>query len=131
MKNNFRFLIIDDDQVDVMVSTVKLQKNLNIDHISVVSDGREAMIWIRQNKIHDEKPLIVLLDIRMPDMDGFDFLAAYEDIDERTKNNISIFMLSSSLNPKDHLRALREKYVKALLEKPLQTALLEEYLCGL
>ena len=55
----------------------------------------------------------------MPEMDGFEFLTAYEKFSEDFKNNTQIFMLSSTLDPEDISRAKNNKYVKTLLSKPL------------
>lgn len=60
---------------------------------------------------------ILLLDINMPTMTGWDFLEKYEELDQRVKDQISIYILSSSVDPRDKEKAANNKYVKGYLEK--------------
>ena len=55
----------------------------------------------------------------MPEMDGFEFLLAYEMLSGELKKETQIFMLSSTLDPNDITRAKNNTYVKTLLSKPL------------
>ncbi len=55
----------------------------------------------------------------MPEMDGFDFLNAYELLPEDIKTNSHIIMLSSTLDPFDIQKAHSNKHVQSVLNKPL------------
>ena len=68
---------------------------------------------------------ILLLDINMPTMTGWDFLEKYEELDQRVKDQISIYILSSSVDPRDKEKAANNKYVKGYLEKPLQVEVIK------
>jgi CheY-like chemotaxis protein len=71
-------------------------------------------------------PIIVLLDIKMPEMDGFSFLSTFENLPSSIKNRVHIVILSSSLQPGDTLRAEAHPLVAAYLNKPLTVNALKE-----
>lgn len=119
MKYNYKILIIDDNIIDQIVTKQLLKKTLGITDISTANNGKEGIQWIRDHKSNTEESLIILLDIKMPEMDGFEFLLEYETLPEELKKETQIFMLSSTLNPNDIARAKNNQYVKNLLSKPL------------
>ena len=119
MKANYKILIIDDNIIDQIVTKKLLKKTLSITEISSANNGKEGIQWLHNHYHNPKESLIILLDIKMPEMDGFEFLTAYEKFSEDFKNNTQIFMLSSTLDPEDISRAKNNKYVKTLLSKPL------------
>ena len=119
MKANYKILIIDDNIIDQIVTKQLLKKTLGITEISTANNGKEGVLWLRNYINNPEESLIILLDIKMPEMDGFEFLTVYEKFSEDFKNSTQIFMLSSTLDPDDVTRAKNNKYVKTLLSKPL------------
>jgi CheY-like chemotaxis protein len=60
-----------------------------------------------------------LLDINMPGMSGWEFLEAYSKLPEDKKKEINIVMLTSSLNPDDKIKSLRNPDVKEFINKPI------------
>lgn len=118
MKPNYKILIIDDNIIDQIVTKQLLKKVLGLTEISTANNGKEGIQWLNNHKKNIEE-LIILLDIKMPEMDGFEFLLEYEMLAEEMKKETQIFMLSSTLDPNDITRAKSNKYVKRLLSKPL------------
>jgi CheY-like chemotaxis protein len=119
MRANYKILIIDDNIIDQIVTKQLLRKTLGITEISTANNGKEGIQWLRNNKSNSDESLIILLDIKMPEMDGFEFLLVFEMFSEELKKETQIFMLSSTLDPNDITRAKNNKYVKTLLSKPL------------
>lgn len=115
----FKFLLIEDNVIDQLVTSQLLKRNLDTAEISIANNGREGIQWLHENKIGFDELLIILLDIRMPEMDGFEFLLEYEKLPEQFKKKTQIFMLSSTLDSEDIQRAKNNHYVQHLLEKPL------------
>jgi CheY-like chemotaxis protein len=119
MKVNYRILLIDDNVIDQIVTVQLLKKKLNLIMIETVNNGKEGIEWLLNYKKNSEETLLILLDIKMPEMDGFEFLIKYDLLTSEIKAETQIFMLSSTLDPKDIIKAENNKYVSSLLSKPL------------
>ena len=114
----YKLLLIEDNLIDQLVTSQLLKKNLGLTDINIANNGREGMLWLKNSDINFNE-LIILLDIRMPEMDGFEFLSEYEKLPESLKHKTRIFMLSSTLDSEDIKRAEDNNYVLSLLSKPL------------
>jgi CheY-like chemotaxis protein len=115
-------LLIDDNYIDNFV-TSKLLSNSNFaQNIVVRQSPAEAIESLRDGTV---KPDVIFLDLRMPVMNGFEFLQEFEKL-SIDKDNIKIFMLSSSLDPVDIKRSFDNKYVTQFIHKPLTKKVLEE-----
>lgn len=119
MMPKYKILIIDDNIIDQIVTKQLLKKTLGITEISTANNGKEGILWLDNHAKELDDTLIILLDIKMPEMDGFEFLSEYEKLPEELKKETQIFMLSSTLDPNDIKQAKNNKYVKNLLSKPL------------
>ena len=114
-----KILIIDDSQIDLPVSALLLKNKFQSADIHLANSAANGLEWLLQHKNELTNGLIILLDVRMPEMDGFEFLNAYELLPEEIKDNTRIIMLSSTLDPFDIQKANNNKYVKTVLNKPL------------
>ena len=102
-------MTIDDDSMGQMLSEIIMSDQLFCDSIVKLYDGKMALDYFEeQAKLpeHEQKiPELVLLDINMPILDGWDFLHQYaqdfKSFHERTK----IIVLTSSLDPTTEIRA--------------------------
>jgi CheY-like chemotaxis protein len=121
MKYNYKILIIDDNIIDQIVTKQLLKKKLNLTETYAVSSGKDGIVWLENFIKGAEDKLIILLDIKMPEMDGFAFLEEFEKLDKKNSSQIMIVMLSSTLDPNYKKRAKNNVYVKTLLNKPLPT----------
>lgn len=128
MKNNYVFLLIEDNAIDQLVTSKLLKNSLGTCEINIVNNGLEGLNWITTNCGQLEKSLIVLLDINMPIMNGFEFLAQYNSFPESLKNKTQVFMLSSTLNNNDIEQIKSNTCVKTLLSKPLSVKSFEQFI---
>lgn len=122
------FLIVDDSYIDRLVAGMLIKRTFGISEIKEVSGGEQALEFLKARNNFPQDHLIILLDIMMPQMDGFDFLNAFEKLDAHHKENVSIVMLSSTFDDQDISRANEHPYVKKLLSKPLSANELKEFL---
>src|SRR4051794_19839561 len=98
---NFCFdkvIIIDDTYLDRYLAQAFLKKHYLADEIIEFECAKEAIEFLKNNK-HDFQRLriLILLDIRMPQMDGFEFLEESKDLLDFMKENCFVIILSSSL----------------------------------
>ena len=121
MTKNFNFCIVDDD--DVYQFTIKKTiESLNLaKSIIAFSDGEEALNFMIENLNKDEElPDIILLDINMPIMDGFQFMEEYIMIKPRLNKKITIYMVSSSVDQADIDRANKISDISDYIIKPIK-----------
>ncbi|PTQ99624.1 CheY-like chemotaxis protein [Mucilaginibacter yixingensis] len=118
-------LLIDDNYIDNFVTRRILESGHFAEEIIVRQSPAEAIESLRKG---DVRPDVIFLDIRMPNMNGFEFLQEYDKLDDNVKS-AKIFMLSSSLDPNDYKRSTENKYITQFIHKPLTHKVLEE-LCA-
>ncbi|WP_136669243.1 response regulator [Flavobacterium sp. H122] len=128
MRCNHTFLLIEDNSIDQLITSKLINRITGTHEINIVENGREAIKWISYNRIDFDKSLIILLDINMPEMNGFQFLNEFESLPENLKKETQIFMLSSTLNNDDIEKIKNSARVKTLLEKPLSIQKLEQFI---
>ncbi|MFC0778958.1 response regulator [Flavobacterium sp. HJSW_4] len=118
-----QFIIIEDNLIDQFVTKKLLKKGLDINPVCIANNGKEGMNWLLKNQ--NQNSLIILLDIQMPIMNGFEFLEEFDRLPENVKERIEIFVLSSTLDT-DEIKKIREnKYVSDFLNKPFRLEILK------
>lgn len=110
------FLIIEDNLIDQLVITQLLKKVLEIDQIVIANNGKEGIEWLTTQK--KNQSLIILLDIQMPIMNGFEFLDAFEKLNKEIRKEIQIYVLSSTLDPDELEHISKNDNVTGFLNKP-------------
>jgi CheY-like chemotaxis protein len=128
MEKSYTFLVIDDSYIDRLVSGMMIRHTFNSTEVYEVSGGQPALEWLRSDKLKPENDLVILLDIMMPQMNGFEFLIQFDKLMTELKNNTTVVMLSSTLDHDDIRQAKNHPYVKKFLSKPLLPNQLQEFL---
>ncbi|HMZ46578.1 MAG TPA: response regulator [Chitinophagaceae bacterium] len=113
-------LLIEDDAITIMLCERILRLNNFAETIITKQNGQEAIEFI-QELIQYNKPIpeICFLDINMPIMNGWDFLNEFEKIKMQLGTPMQIYILSSTANPEDFIKATTFKTVTGTLPKPL------------
>jgi len=117
-------LLIDDDDVTNFLNRKVIEYAGIADHIEVKLNGREALEFI-SNKGDAKNSYLILLDINMPVMDGWEFIEAYQEKAIHAKGKANIVMLTTSFNPDDHKRAGDTPLIASYENKPLTVELLD------
>lgn len=108
-------LLVDDDDTSNFITRLFLSSNKKEVKLEVVENGKEAINYFNSRKT--DFPDLVLLDINMPLINGFEFLEWYEK--NRFIGKTKIAMFSSSIREDDKLKALPFEDVVDYIEKPL------------
>jgi CheY-like chemotaxis protein len=114
-------LVIDDNYIDNLVTRRLLELCNFAENIILTESPGDAIESLRNGTV---VPDVIFLDIRMPLMDGFEFMVEFEKLDIK-KDNIKIYLLSSSLDPADIQRSSDNGYITQLIHKPLTRQILE------
>lgn len=120
-------LIIDDSVFDRLIASEVIKNSMTGNNIIALESAEEGLEYIL-NKTDNpaELPDIIFLDIKMPKVDGFEFLERYEKLIANTTALSKIYMLSSSIDPDDINKALKSKHVLDFIEKPLTKEKIEK-----
>ena len=110
-------LLVDDDHSNNFLNKIFISQ-LHLDaEVSIALNGKEALDHI-QNKL--VTPCLLILDLQMPVMDGWEFLDAYhEEIPQKVKDQIVIHIITISDDKVDASRARKNPYIKRLVQKPV------------
>ena len=126
-----RFLIVDDDPQNNMLSKMALKKSLGEVDVMDFLIPEEGLHYIQtQLSKMKEVKTILFLDINMPSMSGWEFLEEFELLADFIKRQFEIYILSSSLDPRDLKKVDENVLVIGFVEKPLRKERLLEMFGG-
>ena len=107
--------IIDDDNIFVFVLKKILEKNENFDQVLDFKNGEEVLDILSDK--NNAFPNVILLDINMPVIDGWQFLEQIEKLPNKEKLNV--FIMSSSIDANDIEKSKSFSTVKDFISKPI------------
>lgn len=125
-EKELNIFLIDDNDIDIVVNT-KLLKLANItSRIRSFTNGADALKYIGGNFDELDKYLnVILLDIQMPVLNGFDVFEKYMEFPDEVRKKCKVFLLSSSIDRNDIQKAEDNEEIIKVLEKPLDVYLLK------
>ncbi len=120
-------LLVDDDETANFLNQSLLEDLAVAGQILVAHNGMEALDVLQKQCSQGRCPQLILLDINMPVMNGFEFLDAYQQLEIAHKQSVVIVMLTTSLNPNDVGRLGKIPAV-GFLNKPLTEQMVRDLL---
>lgn len=125
MKKINSVLIVDDSNSDVFLASHHLQESGLYSHVWSVNDGQAALdLYLDETsarrKHPGHPPDLILLDINMPRLNGFEFLDKFQEINRSASPAVVIVMVTSSEFAEDIKRAKSYDIVADYLVKPLE-----------
>lgn len=129
MIEHYNIYLVDDNDIDIAVNS-KLLELANLgDHTRSFGSAQRFLndLQIKSDQYIGKKNLL-LLDIMMPGMNGFEFMERFGQLPLEITSSFRIFMLSSSIDRNDIRRAEATPHVIRVLEKPLDVYLLKKLL---
>jgi CheY-like chemotaxis protein len=122
-------LLIDDDKVTNYLHSIVINDMGVSNNIEIKQNGKDGLKFLEECHRNGRLPEIILVDLKMPVMDGFEFIDAFRKMN-LPENQTRIVMLTTSSNPKD-IDKMKEKGITDFYDKPLTeeklTELLEKY----
>ncbi|MGY6561341.1 MAG: response regulator [Luteibaculaceae bacterium] len=118
------YFVEDNDIFTIVFQTIFAACSDKYQELDVFVNGQVALHAI---KASEELPDLILLDINMPVMDGWEFLESLKELNEAV-NKIPVYILTSSIDPEDEVKAKEYPNVKGYVIKPLsKNRLIEIY----
>jgi len=112
--------LIDDDSIYQFLTKKVIEETKIIDQIKIFSNGLEAIQFLDSVKdIPSKLPDIILLDLTMPVMDGWEFLEEYILLKPKFNKKITLYIVSSSIAPSDIEKAKSISTVTDFVVKPI------------
>jgi CheY-like chemotaxis protein len=119
-----KIILVDDDETSNFLNNL-LIRQLNIfEKVEIVKNGKEALHIVNSYQEID-LPEVILLDINMPVMDGFEFLEEFYKLKKLNSTKTKVIILTSSDSNKDLERA-KSFNIAGYINKPLTKEKLEK-----
>lgn len=122
-------ILIDDSFIDRTI----VRKNMELFYPGIpftsFSSGKEALAGIESGEVlAGSSHCLILLDIYMPEMNGFAFADLFSDLPEEIRKRYTIVMLSSSIDGGDMENVKNRKVIARFISKPLNESVLKSVL---
>ena len=116
MNRKLPFIVIDDNELDCYIAERLIQHTGRAETILKFTDAEAALKYIARAKL---KKTVILLDVLMPVMTGFQFVEAFEQLPEAIQANYTIIALTTSLSRSDISKIRGYRSVSHFIDKPI------------
>ncbi|WP_461452639.1 response regulator [Mucilaginibacter sp.] len=112
--------VVEDDELDQRIIKLNLSRINGFGHVLFFKDGERLVNFIKSN-ITDlvNLPDVIFLDLEMPVMDGWHVLDYLDNVYYRLIKPISVYIISTSVNPIDRNRSMEYHFVREFISKPI------------
>lgn len=118
-------LLIDDDNFTNVINKMIIKKTDCAENTISVTSGREALNYLTSVE-NNEYPNLILLDINMPGMNGWEFIEKYRGIKNPQLEKSVLIILTTSSDPAEEKKANSLPEIKGFKNKPLNQKLVED-----
>ena len=124
-------MMIDDDQDTLMLYELSIKETCYSSSFLTFDNAKKAIDYLEScMEQRSMAPDYIIIDLNMPDMDGFQFLSAFEEKFYPSMSDTKVITATSSIREKDREKAIRYSSVVAFVPKPLSKAQLLELFCN-
>ncbi len=118
MEKYKKILLVDDDEVTNFLNHSLITELALAHQVETLTDAEEALKVLEEHCPENGCPDLILLDLKMPVFDGFDFLEVFQSLPATKVRNTRVVVLTTSSNPRD-IDRLHKLGIDRLLNKPL------------
>lgn len=113
-------LVIDDDRIYHFILRKLFAKSSNNIFTLFTENGQEGIERLKESITRNCLPDLILLDINMPIMNGWQFLDEFSLLKKQYQFQVPIYLISSSNNNEDSMTAKRySDHIKEYITKPI------------
>jgi CheY-like chemotaxis protein len=113
------FILVEHAEIDIYIATELIKRVLGDVVVETFLTAEAAMNHIVLNKASAADRRLILLDLMMPGMDGFNFVSLFETLPRRVRGTYRIIIITSSMNRTELERLRKRRDVEMIIEKPL------------
>ena len=125
-----RIIIIDDDSLNNFIIRQNIRQISSAIEVIEFTDPDKGFEYMSENASTQFKT-IVLLDLNMPQISGWELLDKFSELDSKTKECYLVYILSSSTDTNDQDMAFKHPEIKNYLIKPVTAADIKKILSSL
>ncbi len=111
-----KVLIIDDDDLSIFLIGMTIEEIAFIKSHDSVTSGWEALNYLNEK---DTAPDLILVDLNMPEMDGYEFIQRFEEDHWKKTPNTQVIVVTSSQRDSDKTKSLSYQSVIGFVHKPI------------
>jgi CheY-like chemotaxis protein len=115
------FIVIDDSKLDCFIAEKIIKNTGKCESIVSFQCAKTAVEYIRTHKADEHSDTIILVDIQMPVMSGFEFVEEFEKLPPDITSHYRVYVISSSINDNDLSKVHNYASVRQFLNKPLNS----------
>lgn len=119
-------LLVEDDPITIMVCERIIKMTSFAEKVTSCLNGKIALDYLLSLREKGTLPEIIFLDINMPVMNGWDFLIELNKVKSDFEVFPDIYLLSSTVDPEDYIKAKNFSLVKHFISKPLSKEVLDK-----
>lgn len=117
MQRVINILLVEDDRLDQMEVKRTLERKGIVHRLKIALNGEEALAILEESRGSHDRPDLILVDLNMPKMNGFEFLERVRKVSEY--KDIKLFVLSTSDDKEDKVAAAKFG-ISGFITKPLK-----------
>ena len=114
--NSINILLIEDNEGDILLTTEAFEDSRIVNSISVIRDGKEAIVFFESLTMKDPLPNLILLDVNLPKKGGHEVLHYIKNNDQY--KHIPVIMLTTSSSEKDIMQSYKN-HANCYITKPI------------
>ena len=115
-----KLFIIDDDPICQAIAQQRITECNLFDECLIFSKARTSLDYLILNQSDfNALPDVILLDLNMPEMSGWDFLCVFEYLLPYLAKKVGVFIVTSSIDADERLRSKSYPFVQGVMTKPL------------
>ncbi|WP_121243429.1 response regulator [Mucilaginibacter phyllosphaerae] len=115
-----KLIVLDDDKIQHLIFRKMLNQYHIVDHTMFSDDGNRVLDFLENYKSNNEMlPELIFLDLNMPNLNGWKFLEQLKNLYPQLTKHVTVYIISSSVNPSDVKRSKKYSFVNSYIIKPI------------